>query len=115
MEAEIKFSETVLPGRGVQLTEKFRTAGVITQIMFHFPPGCAGLVDMRLNKDNMPFYPIKGFIALNDATPVYYVQANYYQMEPLMLEILNHDSINAHTPTCTVVIRYKKQWWEETE
>lgn len=114
MEAELKLGKSVPAGQGTQITHAFRQEGKITQIMFHFPPGCNGLVDMCLYKDGKPFYPVNGFLALNNATPVYYVQADYYQNEPMMLEILNHDSVNAHAPTCTVVIRYKKRSWEET-
>jgi intein/homing endonuclease len=73
---------------------------------------CNGLVECRLLKDLDPFYPVKGFLALNNATPVYYVQAEYYANEPLTFEVLNRDSENPHTPTCTVVIRFKKpEWW----
>jgi hypothetical protein len=94
------------------MTQSFREAGKITQIMFHYPPGCNGLVELRLLKDLNPFYPLQGYLALNNATPVYYVEANYYANEPLTLEVLNHDGGNSHTPTCTVVIRYKKAWWD---
>lgn len=113
MEAELKLGTSVPAGQGRQLTQSFREPGKITQIMFHFPPGCNGLVEMRLYKDGNTFYPINGYLALNNATPVYYVQADYYRNEPMMLEILNHDAVNAHAPTCTVVVRYKKRDWEE--
>ena len=111
-EIEINFREQVTPGQGIRLTESYHQAGKITQIMFHFPPGCNGLVEVRLLKDGDPFYPVKGNLALNNATPVYYVQADYYPNEPLTLEVLNRDAVNPHTPTCTVVIRFKKpEWW----
>lgn len=111
-EIEINFREQVPSGQGVRVTEAYHQPGKITQIMFHFPPGCNALVECRLLKDLNPFYPVKGFLALNDATPVYYVQADYYANEPLTFEVLNRDSDNPHTPTCTVVIRFKKPvWW----
>jgi len=110
-EIEINFRETVQPGQGLRVTQSYREAGKITQIMFHFPAGCNALVRMRLLKDLLPFYPIRDYLALNDATPVYYVHADYYKNEPLTLEIWNQDSVNPHTVTCTVVVRYKKPWW----
>lgn len=110
-EVEINFRETVSAGQGIRVTESYREAGKITQVMFHFPDGCDALVQMRLLKDHHPFYPVHGYLALNDATPVYYVQANYYPNEPLTCEILNRDDGNPHTVTCTVVIRYKKPRW----
>jgi hypothetical protein len=110
-EIEINFRETVQPGQGLRVTKSYREGGKITQVMFHFPSGCNALVRMRLQKDGHPFYPVKGHLALNDATPVYYVQADYYPNEPLELEVLNQDSVNPHTVTCTVVIRYKKPSW----
>jgi len=110
-EIEINFRQTVQPGQGIRVVQSWHIEGKITQVMFHFPPGCNGLVEMRLLKDEKPFYPVQGFLALDDATPVYYVNAEYYAKEPLTVEILNHDGFNAHTPTITVVIRYKRPWW----
>lgn len=111
-EAQINFRDTVLPGQGLRITEFFQSEGKITQVMFHFPAGCNALVRVRLLKDMKPFYPLRDFLALNDATPVYYVEAGYYAKEPLTFEVENGDSVNPHTVTCTVVIRYKKAWWE---
>jgi len=110
-EIELNFRETVQPGQGLRITQSYREAGKITQIMMHFPLGCNALVEMRLMKDGNPFYPVRGLVALNDATPVYYVQADYYENEPLLWEVLNRDSVNPHTVSCTVVIRYKKPSW----
>ena len=110
-EREINFRETVQSGQGIRITESFLLAGKITQVMFHFPPGSNGLVECRLLKDLEPFYPLRGYLALNNATPVYYVDADYYTREPLTWEVLNRDSENPHTPTCTVVIRFKKPYW----
>lgn len=110
-ERELVFRETVPSGQGVRVTQSFFHAGKITQIMFHFPRGCNALVQVQLLKDFHEFYPIKGTLALNDATPVYYVQAEYYANEPLTFEVSNQDSLNEHTVSCTVVIRFKKPWY----
>lgn len=111
-EIELNFRETVQPGQGVRVTRSFHQKGKVTQVMFHFPPGCNGLVEMRLSKDEKPFYPVQGYLALDDATPVRQnVDIECYEREPFTLEVLNRDAINPHTPTCTVTIRFKKPWW----
>ena len=112
-EIQINFREEVASGQGIRLTESYILAGEITQIMMHFPGGCNGLVECRLLKDLNPFYPIRGFLALNDATPIRQnINIEYYANEPLTFEVLNRDSDNPHTPTCTVSIRFKKPlWW----
>ena len=111
-EIELNFRETLASGQGLRVMQSFREAGKITQIMFHFPRGCNALVSMMLLKDEHPFYPIRGYLALNDATPVYYVNADYHSYEPLTVEFMNQDADNPHTVSCTVVIRFKKPWWE---
>jgi hypothetical protein len=113
-EAEMSFRETVQPGQGIRVTRSFVCAGKITQVMFHFPPGCAALVEVRLLKDEKPFYPIEGVLALDNATPVHYTDVEYREKEPLTVEILNRDAVNPHTPTVTVTIRYKKPWWDKS-
>ena len=116
-EIEINFRETVQPGAGITVTRSYSQPGKITKVMFHFPPGCAApiigpLVDVRLEKDRKPFYPLQGFIALDDATPVYHTSVEYYAREPLTLTVRNRDGVNPHTITCTVVIRFKRpSWW----
>lgn len=111
-ETEINFRDTVQPGRGIRTTRSWNQDGKITQVMFHFPPGSAGLVEVKLLKDEKPFYPSEGYLALDNATPVYYTDVGYYAKEPLTVEVLNRDGINPHTPTVTVVIRYKKKVWQ---
>lgn len=111
-ERTLNFRETVLASQGVAVTQQFIFAGRITQVMFHFPPGTNGLVQLRLYKNQEPFYPQKGFIALDDATPVYYVESDYYKNEPLTFEVQNTDGINPHTVSCSVTIKFKApRWW----
>ena len=113
-EIQLNFREAVASGAGVRLTSSYVLAGQVTQVMFHFPPGCNGLVECRLLKDLHPFYPLVGFLALNDATPVRQnINIAYYAREPMTFEVLNRDSENPHTPSCTVTIRFiKPSWWE---
>jgi hypothetical protein len=110
-EREINFRETVQPGAGVRVSKHLNFPGRVTKVMMHFPPGTSGLVDMKLEKDKNSFYPQSGFIALDDATPVYHTNIDYYRREPLDLVVRNRDEDNEHTVTCTVVIRFKKPGW----
>lgn len=111
-ETQIAFRETVQSGRGVRVTKNFIWEGKITQVMFHFPPGCNALVDIKLEKGKMPFYPREGYLALDDATPIYYTDVDYRSYESLDFSVLNRDAVNPHTVTCTVVIRYKAPSWK---
>lgn len=111
-EKDINFHQSVPAASGVRIVRSLNYEGAITHVMFHFPPGSNGLVDVRLLKDERPFYPIEGFLALDDSTPIFYMNVAYYKMEPLTVEIQNRDSANAHAPTVTVTIRVKKSWWE---
>jgi hypothetical protein len=115
-EKELNFRETIQPGRGTRITQFWHLAGKVTQVLFHFPPGCAGLVEMRLLKDEQPFYPVVGYLALDNSTPVHNLGdgIEYYAKEPLTVEILNHDGINPHTPTVTVTVKYKRPWWDKS-
>ncbi len=112
-EVEINFRETVPIGQGVAVTRSFSQGGKITKVMFSFPPGTNSLCDARLEKDANPFYPMQGFLALDNATPVYQTSVDYYAREPLTLILRNRDAENPHTITCTVVIRFKQpSWWK---
>lgn len=114
-EIQLNFREEVASGAGVRITQSYHLGGKITQVMFHFPPGCNALVECRLLKDLKPFYPIRGYLALNDATPVRQnINISYYPREPLTFEVRNRDSENPHTPTCTATIRFIKPWWWRT-
>lgn len=113
-EKQLNFSKVALAGQGYRITQSYFRGGKITEIIFHFPPGCNGLVDMALSKDEQPFYPLTGYLSLNDATPVCYVDSAYYAKEPLTLEIRNRDGSNPHSVACTVTIRYQKAVWDET-
>jgi len=111
-EVEINFRETVPIGQGLAVTRSFSQAGKITKVMFSFPPGTTSLCDARLEKDAKPFYPMQGYLALDNATPVYHTSVDYYAREPLTLTLRNRDASNPHTITCTVVIRFKQpSWW----
>ena len=114
-EVQLNFTQIVAAGTGYIATQSYFRAGKITQIIFNFPPGCNGLVQMSLYKDGAKFYPLTGYLALDDSTPVCYVDADYYAKEPLMLEVLNTDASNPHAPTCTVTIRFTKPNWMSEE
>jgi len=90
-EVEINFRETVPIGQGLAVTRSFSQAGKITKVMFSFPPGTTSLCDARLEKDAKPFYPMQGYLALDNATPVYHTSVDYYAREPLTLTLRNRE------------------------
>lgn len=105
----INFRESVAAGSGVRVTNIFNYGGKVKQVLFHFPPGCNGLVRVRLFKNEEPFYPIRDYLALDDSTPSFPMDEPYYPNEPLTLEIENTDAANAHTISCVVAIEYKER------
>lgn len=110
-ELQVSFRETVLPGQGILVEDYFTFAGKITQVMMSFPPGCNNLVLVRLLKDRVSLYPKTGFLAFDNASPVYPTYIDYYAREPLGFEVQNQDAANSHTISCTVVLRFKKPSW----
>lgn len=104
----VNFVETVPAATGLNVTKNFIYSGKVKQVLFHFPPGCNGLVNVRLLKDQLPFYPQQGYLALDNASPIFPLDIDYYRDEPLTLEIQNTDSANAHTISCIVTIEYKR-------
>lgn len=112
-EVEINFFESVPASSGLRVTRSFNYGGKITHVLFHFPDGSHGLVDVRLLKNESPFYPLEGFLSLDNSTPIFYMNVDYYAKEPLTVEIQNRDATNPHAPTVSVTIRYKKPSWDE--
>lgn len=103
------FRRSVPKSTAVILAMRCPLNGRITELNFHFPPGCGGplgaLVLMRFGTDRHgQVFPETGFIALDDATPVYRVNISVEYDERLWLEIWNQDSDNPHTPSLSLTI-----------
>jgi len=72
---------------------------LMTSICFHFPPGCNALVDVAAGHLAKQAFPQQGFLALDNATPVFPVHEELIAGEQLWAEIRNGDAINPHTLT----------------
>ncbi len=101
---EIRFQQTVPPATGMRLVEPTPFHGYITTILRHWPNGCNALVDVAVGYGNMRLLPASGFVALNDATPVFDgLRCEVQDGELLWVEIENHDGLQ-HTITVTFTI-----------
>lgn len=85
--------------------------GKVSQIVMHFPPGCSGLVDVRLRyfQGTMPtnLFPSQDeqYIALDAATPNYSdINFTVKHGDTVKMEVKNYDGLNSHTISSQVVI-----------
>lgn len=102
---EIPFQQILLPGQAVRLAQPMPWPGTIKKILRHWPAGCNALVDVAVGAGNKRILPESGFVALNDATPVFdNLSIPVSQAEPIWVELQNGDAINPHTITVTVTV-----------
>lgn len=99
------FRQTVPASTAVILSMRCPLNGKITELNPHFPPGCLSLVLMRFGTDrHTQCFPETGFLALDNATPVFRVNIAVEYDERLWMEIWNQDAKNEHTPSLSLVI-----------
>lgn len=102
---EIVFQQVLAPGAGIRLVQPMPFPGYIKKILRHWPNGCNALVDIAVGVGNKHILPESGFVALNDATPVFDNLAVYVnQAEQIWVDLQNGDAANAHTVTVTVTV-----------
>jgi hypothetical protein len=100
------FRQAVPFSTAVVLSMRCPLNGRIVELNPHFPPGCNALVGMRFGTDKHgQCFPDTGFLALDDASPVFSVSISVEYDERLWLEIWNQDAINPHTPSLSLTIR----------
>lgn len=105
-EQEIPFQQLLAPGQAVRLAQPMPFPGVVFKILRHWPAGCNALVDVAVGVGNRRVLPESGFVALNDATPVFDgLSIPAGQGEQLWVELANTDALNNHTITVTFTIR----------
>ena len=100
---QINFHETVQPLTGIRVEEYIALDGRISSVSLHFPGGCNALVDIAVGHSSKQFLPIGGFIALNDATPVYPVSEMVSRQEAVWCIINNTDALQ-HTVSIAITI-----------
>lgn len=103
---QVPFRQQVAASTGAIITNEVPFKGRITELTFHFPDGCNALVLIAFKARGGRF-PKTGFIALNNATPVYRVNIPVYRWEILEVEVWNQDTLNPHTPSVIATIEAK--------
>lgn len=102
---QVNLSYNLDPEQGVRLTDEVPFDGSITSVMFHFPRGCDGLVRMALGYASKQLAPTEGFLALNDATPVFPMSEQVKEGDTVWAIFENADLINAHNVSVAVTIQ----------
>ncbi len=102
----VNFRYSVPANTLVQLRARSPLIGLLTHALFHFPPGCLALVDLRVDVDLIPVYPITGWISLDDATPVFKFSRGQpvKKRDYLDVWLQNRDTINPHIITVLLVL-----------
>ena len=101
---QVRFRILVPPLIGIVLRAPVPLNGKITEICYHFAPGANQLVLAALRYGTVQISPVEGFISLDNATPVFYVNQPCVGREDLELELQNTDIINPHTISCIVTM-----------
>ncbi len=103
---EVVLRETLQPLTGIRSVKRSPLTGRITQIVRHWPLGCAALVDLAVGHGDTWVLPEQTdmYVALDDATPVVTVHEPIERNEEIWAVIRNGDAVNAHAISVTVVI-----------
>jgi len=101
---QISFRQALAPLQGIRLQEVVPINGVVTSISLHFPLGCAALVDIAIGYQTRQILPIEGFVALDNATPVYPIRERVKKDELFWCVMNNADALNPHTPAVAITI-----------
>lgn len=102
----VNFRYTVPANTLVLLRARSPLTGLITHTLFHFPPGCLALVDLRVDVNLVQVYPVIGWISLDDATPVFRFSRGQpvKKRDYLDVYLQNRDTINTHTISVLLVL-----------
>jgi len=98
----VPLSAEVSALRQVTLEDDAPIGGIITQLLIHWPPGCAGNVEVAIGirRDTWLMPPKVGtYLALDDFTAVLDCYEPIERGERLWMVIRNGDDTNAHVLT----------------
>jgi len=101
---QIRFQQTVQPLQGIRDEDFVPLDGRITSVCIHWPLNCNALVDVAVGHGHKQFMPIGGFLALNDATPVFACSEDCKRNETVWAIIQNTDGFAAHTISVIITI-----------
>ena len=102
---QIPFSHTLTPGETLTLREYAPFAGYITFVSIHWPSGCAATVDVAVVHGLTQFCPREGYLALDDATPIYEFGKRIHvdDHEEIRVKLRNRGGAD-HTITVVVMV-----------
>ena len=101
---QITFQQILAPLQGVRLSEFVPIDGKLTSVTLHFPLGANALVDIAFGYITRQIIPTEGFIALDNATPVFPVDEKVKRNELAWCIMRNTDAVNPHTPAVIVTM-----------
>ena len=101
---QVTFQQTLAPLQGVRLVDTVPIDGKIKSVAIHYPLGCNALVDVAFGYKTRQIIPTEGFIALDNATPVFPVDEIVTRNEVAWCIMANTDAVNPHTPSLIVTI-----------
>lgn len=104
---EIRIQQNVLQNQGVILNQPPPFDGYIKEVKIHWPPGCNGLVDVRVGHGPVQFCPFEGFLSLDNVTPTYPFDEYIVHTENIWVEIQNTDGLFPHTISVMINIEEK--------
>lgn len=100
----INLRQSVPANAEVIVSDTVQLGGVISLVRIHFPPGANALVDVAVRAENEQIIPVRGFIALDDATVAFTVHRPIEAGREVSSRIRNADGANAHTITTIIEI-----------
>jgi len=101
---QVVLSQTLQPLQGLKLEDDVPIDGKIVSVIFHFPGNCNALVNIAFGHGSEQICPSEGFIALNNATPVFPVSELVKKDDILWAVMENGDGLNAHTVSVIATI-----------
>ena len=101
----IRFGEEVPPATHAIFEALSDVSGHIKSITIAFPPGCSGLVRVAVWKNLKQLVPDKGFLNLDNATPVFPFEEPVQIGDRIWIDVYNYDAMNKHTPQVLVIIQ----------
>lgn len=101
---QVAFQMALNPLQGMEWHKYAPIGGTIVSVGFHYPDGCDSIVDVQFGHGKEQVYPNDGFLALNDASPVYPADEPVKFEDTLWVIGENGDGANPHTITVTAII-----------
>lgn len=101
---QVVLSQTLQPLQGLKLEDDVPIDGKMISVVFSFPDGCDSLVNIAFGHGSEQICPSEGFIALNNATPVFPVSELVKKDDILWAVMENGDGANPHAVSVIATI-----------